>query len=118
MAGKRDEVGSDGEGIERVDGRSMKWKPMEQRRRAKNIMGIEMRRMRRRPIRSISMRAAQVRTKFVTATERDVRVGEEKPRMVKIVALKYIREFCEIEIRSFSNTGLRGTDVLTKPQSC
>lgn len=86
-----------GEGVvgveESVEGRSMKWKPMEQRRSPITITGIEMRRIRRRPIRSISMRAAQVRMKFVSATERDVRVGEENPTIVKIVALKYMREF-------------------------
>jgi hypothetical protein len=79
--------------LEEVVG-SMKWKPMEQKMRPTVIMGMEMRRMRRRPIRSIRTRAAQVRTKFVRATERDVSVGEEKPRMVKMVAEKYISEFC------------------------
>lgn len=69
---------------------------MAQRSRPKIIIGIEMRRIRRRPMRSIRKRAAQVRTKFVRATERDVRVGEENPRMVKIVALKYIKEFCSL----------------------
>jgi hypothetical protein len=32
--------------------------------------------------------------KLVKATDSDVSVGLEKPRMVKIVAEKYIREFC------------------------
>lgn len=32
--------------------------------------------------------------KFVTATTRDVRVGDLKPTSVKIVAEKYMREFC------------------------
>lgn len=71
----------------------MKWKPMEQRMRPRIIMGIEMRRMRRRPMRSMRMRAAQVRMKFVRATDKEVSVGEVKPRIVKMVAEKYIREF-------------------------
>jgi hypothetical protein len=35
-------------------------------------------------------------TKFVNATESDVRVGVEKPKMVKMVAEKYIKEFCTV----------------------
>lgn len=81
------------ERVERVDGRSMKWKPMAQRIRPAIMIGIEIRRIRRRPMRSIRMRAAIVRTKFVQATEREVSVGEEKPRIVKMVAEKYINEF-------------------------
>lgn len=73
---------------------SMKWKPTEQKMRPTVIIGMERRRIRRRPMRSIRMRAAQVRMKFVRATEREVRVGEEKPRIVKMVAEKYISEFC------------------------
>jgi hypothetical protein len=33
-------------------------------------------------------------TKLVKATDSDVNVGLEKPRMVKMVAEKYMREFC------------------------
>lgn len=49
--------------------------------------------MRRRPRRSISVKARRVKVKFVRAMERDVRVGEEKFRREKRVAEKYIREF-------------------------
>jgi hypothetical protein len=44
-------------------------------------------------MRSINKRATQVRKKLVRATEREVRVGEANPRIVKMVAEKYIREF-------------------------
>ena len=43
----------------------------------------------------MSRRERTVKAKFVTATERDVKVGEENPISEKIVAEKYIREFCE-----------------------
>jgi hypothetical protein len=39
------------------------------------------------------IKATQVMKKFVRATESDVRVGSEKPRNMKMVAEKYIREF-------------------------
>jgi hypothetical protein len=39
------------------------------------------------------MSATQVIRKFVIATVREVRVGLSNPKMVKIVAEKYIREF-------------------------
>lgn len=57
------------------------------------MIGMDQRRIRLRPIRSMSSRAAQVMRKFVTATEREVRVGLSKPRIVKMVAEKYIKEF-------------------------
>ena len=57
-------------------------------------MGIDQRSMRLLPTLSIKMRAAQVMIKLVVATDRDVNVGLEKPRMVKMVAEKYIKEFC------------------------
>jgi hypothetical protein len=41
----------------------------------------------------MSIRAAQVMRKFVTATVSDVKVGLSNPRMVKMVAEKYISEF-------------------------
>lgn len=56
-------------------------------------MGRLLRRMRRRPIRSIRVNATRVLVKLVMAIEREVRVGEEKPIREKIVAEKYIREF-------------------------
>lgn len=71
----------------------MKWKPTAQRIRPIAITGMDQRRMRRLPTRSMSNKATQVRRKFVTATESDVSVGLWKPRMVKIVAEKYISEF-------------------------
>ena len=71
----------------------MKWNPKLQRRRPMDMIGMDQRRIRLRPIRSMSSRAAQVMRKFVTATEREVRVGLSKPRMVKMVAEKYIKEF-------------------------
>ena len=43
----------------------------------------------------MSRRERTVKVKFVTATERDVKVGEENPINEKMVAEKYIREFCE-----------------------
>ena len=57
------------------------------------MIGIEERSILRLPIRSMSNNAAQVMIKFVMATTRDVKVGFSKPRIVKIVAEKYIREF-------------------------
>lgn len=36
-----------------------------------------------------------MKAKFVRAMEREVSVGEEKPIRRKIVAEKYIREFCD-----------------------
>jgi hypothetical protein len=71
----------------------MKWNPKLQRRRPMDMIGMDQRRIRLRPIRSMSNRAAQVMRKFVSATEREVRVGLSKPRMVKMVAEKYIKEF-------------------------
>ena len=56
-------------------------------------MGMERRRMRRRPMRSMSRRARRVKVKFVRAMERAGVVGEEKPIREKMVAEKYIREF-------------------------
>lgn len=38
-------------------------------------------------------KATRVKRKFVRAMESEVRVGEEKPTMRKIVAEKYMREF-------------------------
>lgn len=49
--------------------------------------------MRRRPMRSMKWKATRVKRKFVRAMESEVRVGEEKPTMRKIVAEKYMREF-------------------------
>jgi len=75
-------------------GRVMKWNPMLQKRRPAVMTGTEYRRMRLLPTRSISRRATQVIRKFVIATDMDVKVGLAKPRIVKMVAEKYIKEFC------------------------
>jgi hypothetical protein len=78
-------------------GRTMKWKAAPQRRRANIMTGIDKRRIRRRPMRSISRRERTVKTKFVIATERDAKIGLEKPMRENKVAEKYIREFCVTE---------------------
>ena len=58
------------------------------------MTGIESRRMRRRPTRSMIMRARRVQRKLVMAMDKEVIVGEEKSKSEKIVAEKYMREFC------------------------
>lgn len=83
----------DGLSAMRSTGIVMKMKPALQSRSPTAMMGIEYNRIRRLPIRSISTKAATVRTKFVTATDREVSVGLENPRMLKMVAEKYIKEF-------------------------
>jgi len=77
----------------RSEGREMKWNPTLQNRRPTAMIGIDQRRIRLLPTRSMSIRAAQVMRKFVTATVSDVKVGLSNPRMVKMVAEKYISEF-------------------------
>ena len=74
-------------------GRVMKRKPTAQRTSPRAMMGIDHSRTRLLPTRSIKTRDAHVMIKLVEATESDVKVGLEKPRIVKIVAEKYIREF-------------------------
>lgn len=71
----------------------MKLNATEQSTRPAIIMGMDRRRMRRRPMRSMEWNATRVKAKFVVAMEREVRVGERKPRRRKMVAEKYIREF-------------------------
>ena len=63
------------------------------------MTGIDQRRTRRLPTRSMSTKATQVKRKFVTATESDVNVGLRNPRMVKMVAEKYISEFWLMSVR-------------------
>jgi len=75
------------------EGRAIKWNPTLQSKRPMDMIGIDQRRMRLRPMRSMRRRAAQVMKKLVTATVREVRVGLSNPRIVKIVAEKYINEF-------------------------
>jgi len=77
----------------RSAGNRMKRKPTLQRRRPMAMIGMDHSSIRLLPTRSISSKAAQVIRKLVNATESDVSVGLEKPRIVKMVAEKYIREF-------------------------
>lgn len=60
----------------------------------KIMKGIEAKRIRRRPMRSITAKATRVRMKFVRAIESEVPMGEVKPTREKMVAEKYMREFC------------------------
>lgn len=57
------------------------------------IKGREYKSIRRLPMRSTSKSASTVKTKFVTATVNDVRVGVAKPTIVNMDAEKYIKEF-------------------------
>ena len=57
------------------------------------MTGTERSRMRRRPIPSTISKAIIVQTRLVTAIDKEVKVGEEKPMREKMVAEKYIREF-------------------------
>ena len=57
------------------------------------MTGTEQSRIWRRPTRSMISNAMTVQTRLVTAIEREVKVGEEKPMSEKMVAEKYIREF-------------------------
>lgn len=67
---------------------------MAQRARPRTMIGTERRSIRRRPIRSMKWNVTRVKAKFVHAIVRDVRVGDVKPTRAKIVAEKYMREFC------------------------
>jgi len=71
----------------------MKRNPRLQRERPAAMIGIEIRRIRRLPTRSMSTSARQVKTKLVSATDSAVIVGLAKCSNVNIVAEKYIREF-------------------------
>jgi hypothetical protein len=80
-----------GAGLELDDGvRSMVENAAAQTSSAKAMIGIETRSIRRRPMRSMRTNARRVKRKFVTATESEVRVGEEKDNIEKMVALKYM----------------------------
>lgn len=61
--------------------------------RPTTIPGIEMRRIRLRPIRSMRRNVRRVNRRFVPAMSMDVAVGFVKPIMEKIVAEKYMIEF-------------------------
>ena len=73
--------------------RSRNWYDMEQRRRPPIMTGRVARRIRRRPMRSMMVKATRVQMKLVTAMERDVNVGEENPIRENMVAEKYMSEF-------------------------
>lgn len=61
-------------------------------------------------MRSMSMSASTVKIKFVAATVNDVKVGLEKPTMVKMVAEKYMREFCrQCKVSISAKRRVRGT---------
>lgn len=74
-------------------GRSRNWYEMEQRRRPLIMTGRVDRRIRRRPMRSMMVKAMSVPMKLVMAMDRDVSVGEENPMTENMVAEKYMREF-------------------------
>src|SRR5688572_23350184 len=65
-------------------------KPTAARMSPATMKGIEYKRIRRRPTRSMRPSAISVKMKFVTATVRDVSTGLLKPTKVKMVAEKYI----------------------------
>lgn len=90
------EAEEDGFSELRSAGNVMNINPTAQNRRPTAIIGMDQRRIRLRPARSMRLNATQVMMKLVTATESAVNVGLEKPTMVKIVAEKYIREFCVV----------------------
>ena len=66
-------------------------KEMAQKPSAKTITGIEYSNMRRRPILSMNANARRVKRKLVTATVRDVNVGDEKESALKMIPEKYIK---------------------------
>jgi hypothetical protein len=70
-------------------------KAMLQRIRPRAMNGIVCSRMARRPSLSIQVKANRVKRKFVRAMVREVPIGERKPMRLKIVAEKYMRQFCE-----------------------
>ena len=78
----------------RSAGMRMNRKPTAQKRSPHAMIGIDQSSMRLLPTRSINTRAAHVMRKLVKATDSEVNVGLEKPSIVKIVAEKYMREFC------------------------
>lgn len=96
----------------------MNLKPMAQSNSPSVIIGIAQRRIRRRPIRSIKMRATQLMPKFVRATESDVRVGLAKPNILNIVAEKYMSEFCFklIGVRKRAGSTYESTQLLKSLQ--
>lgn len=58
-----------------------------------------------------------VKTKLVKAIHREVRVGDLKPTIAKIVAEKYMREFCK-ELLELGTTMQVAYERLTNPHSC
>jgi hypothetical protein len=80
-------------GVAEVDGRWIDRKLSPESSKPTIMKGIEYKRIRRRPMRSIRNKAIVVNMKFVAATLSAASVGMENPTMVNIVAEKYIREF-------------------------
>lgn len=70
--------------------RSRKEKATAHSSKPMTMQGIEYRRIRRRPTWSMILKAMIVKTKFVIAIVRDVKVGDVKPTREKIVAEKYL----------------------------
>jgi len=64
-----------------------------ERRSPRIIPGMERRRIRRRPMRSMRVNARTVKRRFVEAMSMLVAVGLVKPRREKMVAEKYMSEF-------------------------
>jgi hypothetical protein len=74
---------------------STKRKEKLQDKRPRTMKGIERRRVARRPTVSIVLKATSVKMKLVRAIESEANIGEVKPTRAKIVAEKYMSEFCE-----------------------
>ena len=64
----------------------------------RTIPGTDQRRMRLLPMRSMRVNATRVKRRFVEAISMDVAVGLVKPIIAKIVAEKYMSEFCVSEL--------------------
>lgn len=79
-----------------VEERERKVKEMEHRSNPPAIIGMDERRMRRRPTWSMISSAIKVQVKLVMAMERAVSVGEENPMRANMVAEKYMSEFCKV----------------------
>lgn len=61
--------------------------------RPRTMKGMVRRSILRRPTLSIRAKATRVKTKLVSAMDREVPMGDVKPTRLKIVAEKYINEF-------------------------
>ena len=77
----------DGEIVTKVNATELSSRPID-------MKGMENKRIRRRPMRSMALKAPSVKTKFVQAIRSAVPVGERNLASAKMEALKYIRVFC------------------------